>query len=450
MATNNAINSPPMLLIDTGFASWGGAGAYFDDTTLGSFTISRSGTGYIKGAPIAWTAPQTVSGLTAGNTYFIYIDDTGTIGATDTFSESLFENYIVLFECLRDSTTPANNQITVKENHPYDFPFSSSVFLHNVVGTVIENNLNGANIALNGTQKIQINGDDIFSDHGLETDIPDSAGVAVSWRQMFTNAGGKWCTYTTSDTFAGHYNNAGTVTALSANRFGVYTLYCSKDSLNVTTPFYFAVLNTAQYNSLSAANTAIANGSIAASSNELSGLEVAQLGYIIYSQASSSIVQVTISKATLKQTLSTSGTNTAALVNTSTTNFDGMLSSADTTVQAALDTIDDFGKWTEVTGISASLVKDQGFVANNIALVTLTLPATAVFGDVFRIANKGVGLVTIAQNASQTIYWCDTNTTTGVGGSLTATERYSALEILCITANNDFQVRQAIGNWTIV
>jgi len=342
-ASSLAMDVNTGLQIVSGFESWGGSGNYFDDTTLGSFTILRPGTGYIKSKPISWLGSQTITGLTAGNTYYIYIDNTGTIQKTTTLSDTLYEDNIVLFECLRDSTPVTNNQITVKENHPFQFNTQASFWAHEVVGTVIENNENGANITLNGTQKIQIDGSDTLADHGLYTTISDSSGTGVVFNQEYTTAAGKWALYTQSDTFAGEYNNAGTPTALDVGKFGVYTLYASKDNLNTATPIYFAVLNTTQYNNLTAANTAISNGIIARATNELMQLEMCQLGYIIYSEASSSIVQVIIAKATLKQTLSTGGSSVASLVTTNTSNFNAILSSADTNVQAALDTIDNWG-----------------------------------------------------------------------------------------------------------
>ncbi len=127
----------------------------------------------------------------------------------------------------------------------------------------------GANITLNGTQKIQINGADELDDHGLETEIVDSAGVAVVWNKKYTNTAGKWCRYELSDTFAGVYNNAGTITALGGSKFAITPLYASKDDLNSSYPTFFAVVDTAQYNNLSRANTAIARSQVAAASNEL-------------------------------------------------------------------------------------------------------------------------------------------------------------------------------------
>jgi hypothetical protein len=327
---------------DTGFYSWAAAAPYFDDTTLGTFQLLVGGTGYIRNKKVTWVA-QNIAGMTAGNTYWIYIDATGTIGKTAARTETLFMDNIVLFECLRDSTL-VNNQVTVKENHPYDYQVSVSNYQHDTIGTVIENSNNGANITLSGTQKIAIAGDDAYSDHGLYTDIADTGGVGATWIKYFTNAGGKWARQNATDTFTGYWNNAGTATALTAGKFGVYRLYVSKDSLNVATPTYFAVLHTAEFNTAGAAQTAISNGSIVGATNELSSLELAQLGYIIYRQSTATIVQVIISKATARSTITTAGASVASLVTTNVTNFDGILSATDTNVQTALETIDEFGK----------------------------------------------------------------------------------------------------------
>lgn len=448
---SDQLGSTAALSITTGFESWDAAGPYFDDTTLGDFTLLVGGTGYINSKPVSWTAPQTVSGMVAGNTYWIYIDSTGTIGKTSSVSASLFQDNIILFECLRDSTPVTNNQITVKENHPYTMSITTSGYAHNVIGNVIENNNMGANIVLNGTQKIQINGADVLSDHGLYTTIPDSGGVGVTWRKMYTNAGGKWATHNVSDTFTGFYNNAGTPTALGVNKFGVYRLYVSKDTISSTTPSYFAVLHTAEFNSLAASNTAIGNGSIARTTGELASLELAQLGYIVYSQLANAIVNVVIEKATLRQTLSTAGTSTASLVNTVTTNFDGILSSADTNVQAALETIDDWGKWSVVT-VDAGLTVNTGTIADKVGLLTMTLPTTASIGDLleFTNINTAVGL-RIAQNANQQIRISGSTSTLGAGGYVETTQLGDSLKLLCTVAgaSTRWTALSLTGNWTI-
>jgi len=327
----------------TGFYAFSGAAPYFDDTTLGSFTLlaAAAGTGYIKGKKVTWAGTQTVSGMTSGSTWWIYIDSTGTIGKTNSRTDALFVDYIVLFECLYDETTGTKLQYTVKENHNYNFPVGASNYLHDVIGAVIENANNGANIIAGTTGvRISISGNDVLTDHGLDTTI--SAAADVTWNKMYTTAGGKWARDGAASTdFAGRWNNAGTPTALSTGRFAVYTLYVGKDSLNSTDPTYWAVLNTADYGSSAAAATAIANGVTSKATNELASLELAQLGFITFRQSTGVISVITISKSTLRSTLSSGGTNQASLIVADTTNFNNLLSASDSNVQAALDTLDD-------------------------------------------------------------------------------------------------------------
>jgi len=106
--------------------------------------------------------------------------------------------------------------------------------------------------------------------------------------------------------------------------------------------------------------------------------------------------------------------------------------------------------WVNVTGTSDDLEANTGYIANNAGLVTLTLPAACAVGDVIEVAGYGAGGWTVAQNASQTIHFGDTDTTTGAGGSLASTNRYDQISLLCTVTNTDFVIRQSIGNITIV
>ena len=105
--------------------------------------------------------------------------------------------------------------------------------------------------------------------------------------------------------------------------------------------------------------------------------------------------------------------------------------------------------WNEETGTSASMAVNNGYIANNAGLVTLTLPTTAAVGDVVRVVGKGAGGWKIAQNAGETIYFGVSTTTTGVGGSLDSTEDRDAVELVCVTANDDWTVLSSIGNISI-
>ena len=104
----------------------------------------------------------------------------------------------------------------------------------------------------------------------------------------------------------------------------------------------------------------------------------------------------------------------------------------------------------EVTGTSQACEVNTGYILNNAALVTATLPATASVGDVIRIIGKGSGMWKLAQNASQYIRFAGLTTTTGTGGYLQAETAYDCIEIMCTTANNGWTVISSIGNILVV
>ena len=107
--------------------------------------------------------------------------------------------------------------------------------------------------------------------------------------------------------------------------------------------------------------------------------------------------------------------------------------------------------WQEVVAGVVNLAVNNGYVLNNAGGVTATLPAVAAIGDLIRIIGKGVGGWSIAQNGGQTCYFDAVNaTTTGVAGSITATDQYDCIDIICITANTDFKVLITAGNPAIV
>jgi hypothetical protein len=117
-------------------------------------------------------------------------------------------------------------------------------------------------------------------------------------------------------------------------------------------------------------------------------------------------------------------------------------------------TVNDEGiNWTEVTVAGpTSMVSDRGYVANTTSptQVALTLPSSSVLGDVIRINGKGTGTFQIQQNAGQTIHFGSTDSTPGVGGSVTADDQYGCISLRCITATTDWVVESSVGNFTIV
>jgi len=107
--------------------------------------------------------------------------------------------------------------------------------------------------------------------------------------------------------------------------------------------------------------------------------------------------------------------------------------------------------WTEVTGTTQAMAPDNGYVANNAGLVTLTLPVTASFGTVINVVGKGAGGWQINQNAGQNIQVGSSSSTVGAGGSVASTNQYDSIELLCTTADTVWTVLGGPqGNLTIV
>lgn len=93
-----------------------------------------------------------------------------------------------------------------------------------------------------------------------------------------------------------------------------------------------------------------------------------------------------------------------------------------------------------VTGTSSGMTANSLNIANNVALVTLTLPVTAAIGDVIEVRGSGAGGWLIAQNASQIIHVGSVASTTGVGGSVASTNRYDCLTLTCVVVDLEFVV----------
>lgn len=107
--------------------------------------------------------------------------------------------------------------------------------------------------------------------------------------------------------------------------------------------------------------------------------------------------------------------------------------------------------WNNVSGTTQSMNADNGYVVSNSSLVTLTLPATAAFGTLIYIQGTGTGLFTIAQNTGQQIAVGSHKTTSGTGGSVTSTNQYDSICLLCVTANTLWtSLTGTQGNFTIV
>lgn len=106
--------------------------------------------------------------------------------------------------------------------------------------------------------------------------------------------------------------------------------------------------------------------------------------------------------------------------------------------------------WTDVTGTTQTAAPNNGYLADNAAIVTITLPSTVPQFSIVEVVGFGAGGWTIAQNAGQSVHLGSAVTTIGAGGSLSSTNRYDCVTLLCVVANTTFTVIDSIGNITVV
>lgn len=106
--------------------------------------------------------------------------------------------------------------------------------------------------------------------------------------------------------------------------------------------------------------------------------------------------------------------------------------------------------WNNVTGTSQTAAVGNAYIANNAALVTVTLPSTYAVGDIVRVAGGGAGGWKVAQPSGDNIVFGATTTTTGTGGYLASTQQYDAVELVAIAANTTWSVISSQGNAMVV
>lgn len=106
--------------------------------------------------------------------------------------------------------------------------------------------------------------------------------------------------------------------------------------------------------------------------------------------------------------------------------------------------------WNNITTSTQAATADNGYIANDTVLVTITLPSTAAIGSVVEVAGAGTGGWKIAQGTGQQIFFGTSSTTSGTGGSLASSNQYDAVRLLCIVANTTFSVISSQGNITVV
>ncbi len=108
--------------------------------------------------------------------------------------------------------------------------------------------------------------------------------------------------------------------------------------------------------------------------------------------------------------------------------------------------------WNDVTGGSATLAENNGYIADSGSLTTFTLPTNNAFGDTIQVVGKGSGGWTIVYSTSQFINF-GSQVTTPTSGSLSSTNANDCLVLVCTSSSLTapiFTVTNSIGNITVV
>lgn len=103
--------------------------------------------------------------------------------------------------------------------------------------------------------------------------------------------------------------------------------------------------------------------------------------------------------------------------------------------------------WNDVAGTSQAASAYSGYIISNAGQTTVTLPATCAEGVTFSIAGKGAAGWILQMNTGQTCHFG--NAASSSAGSLTSTNLWDSVSIVCVTANTTFAVTSAVGNLTV-
>lgn len=337
----------------SGFGEWSGSGDYYDKAYLASdfkFRLLRPGYGYINSKKITWISPQETPIIAKNTSTYVCIDNTGTL--VNVFSHSEFhKSYVNLWYVYRGY---ADNFMVFKENHHYG-GLSGSLLMFNTFSIGIIIDTQGAIptkiTAGDGTdvsdRQIKIVGDGNLTDSGMLTIIPDTVGLPITFKVGYINDSGVYQTYTVSNTEVPMYYSLGGIpTILDNDKFGIFAIGVGKTDLNTVEPQYILIMHTEQFLSTDNAIAAINNnGEIPRLFSTFPNAEMGQLGFIIVQNNGSGgiIYSIFIEKSSVGNNAiqQSSGVSNASSINLDTDNFDRNLSVSNTTVQLAMNTLDD-------------------------------------------------------------------------------------------------------------
>lgn len=106
--------------------------------------------------------------------------------------------------------------------------------------------------------------------------------------------------------------------------------------------------------------------------------------------------------------------------------------------------------WSREAGAAVAAAVNHGYINTNVGLTTITLPAAAALGTVIAVAGESAAGWAIAQNAGQNIQYGNVSTTGGVGGSLSSSNRYDVVYLVCRVVDTTWSVVSTVGVLNVV
>jgi hypothetical protein len=104
--------------------------------------------------------------------------------------------------------------------------------------------------------------------------------------------------------------------------------------------------------------------------------------------------------------------------------------------------------YNDVSGTTQAAAVNNGYIISNAAQTTVTLPATAAEGSRVAVQGKGAAGWILAANTGQVIHLGSSASSTA--GSLTSTNQWDTVTVVCVTANTTWAASCVIGTLTVV
>jgi hypothetical protein len=319
----------------TGFENRTDSTLSFNDGTR-VFTIDDAGTSftyYRKGNKVTKTTAQTTTVPDTTQLNYIYFDSNDALQNATSWT---FGSGNVLVATVYYDTDTLNEGRIADERHGFVMDAATHHHLHDALGPAYQ-----SGFSLSFADATHTIGAGVFHDEDIEFTIAEQTTSLIVYRQT----AGTW----TWDTAAAKYykedgssdimyDNGGTATALGANAYCAYWIFASNDPDAPT----WAVMGQETDTTLAAARAG--NTFEGLTLTGLPSNELLLLARVILRNDATPYVETEDYRGSFltgRSTQQYGASNTASGITTDTTNFNAILSVADTNVQLALDTLDD-------------------------------------------------------------------------------------------------------------